>query len=318
MAPWTPPHECTFKIASNMGPSKLSYYHMKKFAIMLALVSLVGSRLAAQVTLDLGLDQEEYLPGEPIVVAVKITNQSGQQIHLGTDPAWLTFTVESADGNVVTQLADVPVVGAFDLESSQMGTKKIDIAPYFTLVRPGRYNITATLRIKEWNFKLDSPKKMLDVITGAKLWSQDFGIPTSGGMPEMRRYTLEQASYLHTQMRLYMQLSDSAEMRIIKTAALGGTVSFSQPQAQVDRQSQLHVLWQSGAQSFDYCVINPDGKTVDHQIYDDFNTRPKLVVNDSGDVQVIGGIRRPKPGESSAINVPAIAAPVTSAPAASK
>ncbi len=291
---------------------------MKKLAIILTLISLACSRLAAQVTVELGMDQEEFLPGEPIVVAVKITNQSGQQIHLGTDPIWLTFTVESADGLVVSQLSDVPVMGAFDLESSQMGTKRVDIAPCFNLIRPGRYDVTATLRIKEWKFKLDSPKKMLDVITGAKLWSQNFGIPTSGGAPQMRRYTLEQASYLHSQMRLYMQLSDAAEMQIFKTIALGPTVSFSQPAAQVDRQSQLHVLWQSGAQMFDYRIIDTDGKTVDRQIYDDFDTRPKLIVNNSGDVQVVGGVRRPKPGEQPAIKAPVIAVPVTSTPAASK
>jgi hypothetical protein len=291
---------------------------MKKLAIILALISLAGSRLMAQVTLELAMDQEQFLPGEPISVAVKITNQSGQQIHLGTDPAWLTFSVESADGLVVNQLSDVPVDGAFDLESSQMGTKRVDIAPCFVLIRPGRYTVTATLRIKEWNFKLDSSKKMFDVITGAKLWSQDFGVPTAGGMPEMRRYTLEQASYLHSQMRLYMQLSDASEMRVFKTAQLGPIVSFGVPEAQVDRQSQLHVLWQSGAQMFDYYVVNPDGKTVNHQIYDDFGIRPKLVVNSSGDVQVVGGVRRPKPGELPKVKVPVVATPATSAPAASK
>jgi hypothetical protein len=291
---------------------------MRTFVIILALVSLVCSRAAAQVTVELVLDQEEFLPGEPVPVAVKITNQSGQQIHLGAEPDWLTFSVESADGVVVDKTSEVPVQGEFDLESSQMGTKHVDIAPSFVLVRPGRYIITATLRIKAWGLKLDSPKKMFDVITGAKLWSQNFGVPTPGGMPEMRRFTLEQASYLHSQMRLYMELSDASEMRIYKTAALGPIVSFGQPEAQIDRQSQLHALWQSGAQMFDYCRINPDGSLADREVYDDFGTRPKLVINDSGDVLVVGGVRRPKPGELPVIKPPVELPSATSAPTAAK
>ena len=143
-----------------------------------------------------------------------------------------------------------------------------------------------------------------DVISGAKLWTQDFGMPGTAGAPEMRRYTLEQASYLRSQMRLYLELSDASEMRIFKTASLGPTVSFSRPESQVDRTSQLHVLWQSGAQAFDYCLISPDGAVLDREIYDDFNTRPKLVVSNNGDVSVVGGVRRPKPGDLPIVRPP--------------
>jgi hypothetical protein len=293
---------------------------MKTTVLILAFVALAFSRATAQVTLEVTLNQEEFLAGESLPLAVKITNQSGQQIHLGIEPDWLTFSIESADGFVVAKNSDVPVLGAFDLESSQMGTKRVDIAPYFNLPKPGRYTVTATLHIKAWGLTLTSPKKMFDVITGADLWSQDFGIPTTNGLPEMRRYTLEQASYLHSQMRLYMQLSDPAIARIYKTAALGQAVSFARPQGQVDRLSQLHVLWQSGAQSFDYCLISPDGVVINREIYDDYNTRPRLVVNTSGDVLVAGGVRRPKPGELPQISQPAetppaIQAQTTSAPA---
>ena len=291
---------------------------MKNLSLIVALAALIFSRAAAQVTVDLALDQEEFLPGESIPVAVKITNRSGQQLHLGTEPDWVTFSVESGDGFVVTKNSDVPVLGEFDLESSQMGTKHVDIAPYFNMSRPGRYTITATLRIKAWGVEMNSAPKLFDVISGAKLWSQDFGVPATTGYPEMRRFTLEQASYLHDQMRLYMQLSDAAESRIYKTLALGPTVSFTRPEAQVDRTSQLHVLWQSGAQSFLFCLIGTDGTILNRETYDDFGIRPKLVVNDNGDVLVVGGVRRPKPGE-----VPNVAPPVelpatTSAPAPAK
>ena len=59
----------------------------------------------------------------------------------------------------------------------------------------GRYRIVATLRIKEWNAEMASPPKGFDVINGAKLWSQDFGLPAPAGVtnqaPEVRRYSLD-------------------------------------------------------------------------------------------------------------------------------
>jgi len=287
---------------------------MKTFSLIVALAALIFSRAAAQVTVELALDQEEFLPGESLPVAVKITNRSGQQLHLGAEPNWVTFSVEAEDGTSVIKNAEVPVQGEFDLESSQMGTKHVDIAPYFTMNRPGRYRVTATLRIPAWGVELTSSPKLFDVIEGAKLWSQDFGVPAAGGIPEMRRFTLEQASYLHDQMRLYMQLSDAAEARIYKTLALGPTVSFARPEAQVDRTSQLHVLWLSGAQSFIFCLISTDGAVVDREVYDDFGIRPKLVINDNGDVLVVGGVRRPKPGELPDVSPPVELPATTSAP----
>jgi len=47
-------------------------------------------RASAQVDIDLSLDQDYFLPSEAIPLAVKITNRSGQQLHLGADADWLT------------------------------------------------------------------------------------------------------------------------------------------------------------------------------------------------------------------------------------
>src|SRR6185295_15451530 len=108
-----------------------------------------------------------------MIVATKITNQSGRPLHFGADANWLTFSVESQDGFVVIKNAEVPVKGEFDLESSQMGTKRVDIAPYFSMTRPGRYKVIATLRIKDLSAQTASLPKTFDIISGAKLWTQE-------------------------------------------------------------------------------------------------------------------------------------------------
>ncbi len=271
-----------------------------KFSLpILGLALLTFFSASAQVTVDVVLDQEQFLPSESLPVAVRITNRSGQPLHLGADANWLTFSVQSVDGPVVVRKADVPVQGEFDVGSSQVATKRVDLAPYFALTRQGGYRVTATVRIKDWNAEIPSPPQAFNVIDGAKLWSQTFGLPVPAGMtnrpPEVRKYTLEEANYLHSQLRMYVQVSDKSETRIFKVRAIGPMVSFSQPEAQLDCLSHLHVIYQSGARTFSYSEVNPDGDLVRQETYDYFNTRPRLHADDNGNITVLGGGRRVKP-----------------------
>ncbi len=262
-------------------------------------------RAPAQVSMELTLDQEQFLPSEAIRVTVKISNTSGQPLHLGADPDWLTFSVEAQDDYVVAKNSEVPVVEPFDLESSQRATKHVDLQPYFQMGRPGRYKVTATLRIKPWSLTVNSPPIHLDVIHGGELWHQDFGVLVATNTPpEPRKYTLIKANFLREQLRLYVQVSSADGAQVYKVAPLGPLVSFSFPEEQLDRASQLHVLWQTGAQSFSYQIVSADGNTVSRQTYDNFNSRPHLSVTATGEIVVLGGVRRLKPGEAPAVKLP--------------
>lgn len=266
------------------------------------------SASAQIVSVDVILDQDEFLPNESVPVAVRITNLSGQTLHLGAEPDWLTFDVESAEGFVVIKNADVPVTGAFDLPSSQMATKHVDLHPYFDLTRHGRYHIVATVRIKDWNAKVTSPPKDFDVISGAKIWSQDFGVPEPPGAsnqpPVVRKYTLEQANYLRAQPELYVTVSDASGLQVFRVIPIGPMVSFSHPEMQLDRFSNLHVIWQDGAKSFNYSVVSPNGAVLEQDIYDYFDTRPRLGVDGDGFIVVVGGVRRIQPGELPDVRTP--------------
>ncbi len=273
---------------------------------------LVWLRAAAQVDVKVVLSQDQFLPNESVPVAVKIINRSGQTVHFGAAPNWLTFSVESVDGFVVVKNSEVPVQGEFDLESSQMATKHVDLQPYFMLARPGRYKITATVRIPEWSAELNSPVTAFDVVGGARLWEQEFGVASASNRPpEMRKYTLEQANYLREQLRLYVLVSDAGSANVLKVSPLGPMVSFSDPEAQVDRLGRLHVLWQTGGQTFASSSVDTDGTVLQRELYDYYDTRPRLTVNDQGDVTVTGGVRRVKPND-----VPIVVSPDQIAPPA--
>ena len=268
---------------------------MKKFGLWLGMFLASMAHLLAQVTVEVTLDQEQFLPAERLPAIVRITNLSGQTLHLGGDRRWLVFSVESGDGSVVLKTGDPPVAGEFTLESSKRAITRVDLAPWFNLKRSGRYSIIATVTISEWGKQVTSAPKSFDIVHGAKLWQQRFGLPLAAGVtnqpPEVRTYTLQQANYLK-QLMLYFQLTD-ASGRINKVFPLGPMISFGQPEAQVDRSSNLHVLYQNGPRAFSYSIINPDGEVVARQTYE-YTTRPRLRFDRDGNLSVTGGMRQPK------------------------
>lgn len=257
------------------------------------LASLVGA--LGQVTVEVVLEQEQFLPGESLLVAARITNRSGQTLRLGGEDDWLSFAVESRDGFVVAKTGDPPVKGAFELESSKRATKRVDLAPHFNLAREGRYTVRATVRIPQWELQYASDPRPFDIIRGARLWEREFGVPqtaTTNAPPELRKYILQQANYLKNQLKLYLRLTDPSETRVFRVFAIGPMVSFGRPEPQVDSQSNLHVLYQYGKTAFNYTVVNPDGDILLRQTYESGTTRPRLQVDAEGRIGVTGGVRR--------------------------
>src|SRR5882672_3468996 len=110
---------------------------MKKVGLLMAFLLSLGLSARGQVTVGVTVDQDQFLRGEAIKVAVCITNLSGRDLRLGADPDWLTFTVASRDGGVVAQLGEVPVKGEFVLESARRATKRVNLEPFFSCSRSG-------------------------------------------------------------------------------------------------------------------------------------------------------------------------------------
>lgn len=260
---------------------------------------------SAQVNVDVSLDQQQFLPGESVPVIIRVTNHSGQTLHLGADNSWLTFFIESGDGFSVTKKSDPDVIGAFDLGSSEMATKRVDLAPCFSFDRVGHFKVSATVHIKDWNTDITSTPQSFDLIQGAELWSQVFGVPDSAvtnAPPHVRRYTLIEANYLRDELRLYVQVNDQSSGGFVKVRAIGPMISFSQPEAELDAASNLHILYQDGATSFKYSIVDPNGSITQQEVYDYVNTRPRLRQDNSGNISVLGGIRR--------VDMPIVKSPV--------
>lgn len=254
-----------------------------------------AASLFAQVQVELVMDQEQYLPGESLMVGVKITNLSGQDLQLGRDDDWLRFTLESRDSLPMAKQRDVSVVGEFTLPSSQVATKVVNLTPSYPLTMPGKYRLTGLVYVPQWKQEFVSRAKVFDIVIGTKLWQQEFGVPSRDGQssiqPEVRKYALQKAIYLK-RLQLYLRLTNPDDSQVFRVFSLGTMVSFSQPEAQIDKNSNLHVLCQSGAKSFFYCVVDADGRLLQRQTHFYQGTsRPILRASSDGLIQVAGGVR---------------------------
>ena len=267
---------------------------MKKYFLASAVLCASLLSASAQVNVNVELDQDKYLPAEEIMVGVRIVNRSGQTLHLAEDADWIQFSIEKVEGGAVHELVKPPVQGAFDLESTKKATVTVDVAPCFDLRQAGRYLISARVKIKNWDQTLTAKPVAFEVIEGTKLWEQDFGVPVEPGssrLPDVRRYTLQQANYLKDQLRLYLRVSDT-DGRVIKLINVGRMISFGQPEPQLDKRSRLHLLYQDGARNFSYLIVTPDGDIKVRQTFEYTETRPRLRLDDTGEIAVTGGVRR--------------------------
>jgi hypothetical protein len=245
----------------------------------------------AQITVELVVDQDQFLRDESLPVKVRITNRSGQTVRFGPTSDWLTFNVEMREGKLVQKSGELPTVPEFTLESSMVATRVVDVSSAFKFELPGRYNMTAVVKVDEWKEEFGSKPKAFEIVRGTRLWEQEFGIPTDTGAPEMRKYMLQQAQY-QKRLMLYLRVTDGAERYTYRCLPVGPLVSFSRPEAQVDKASNLHLLFQTGARSFRYAIYNPSAELLVRQYHEYGRTRPTLRMNDVGGIFVNGGARR--------------------------
>ncbi len=260
------------------------------FGIILLAASVASSLGQVPIEVEVTLNQDQFLSGEALQVTARVTNRSGRTLPLGRDNDWLTFSIDSSDGAVLKR-ADVPVEGEFELDSSKAAVVRADLEPYFVITRPVRYAITATFRYESW--KVVSPPRTFEVIQGTTLWEQEFGVPPAPGatnsLPEVRKYAIQQINS-KGQMRLYLRLSDD-KGRSLRVLPIGRQVSFGRPEALLDPLSRLHMLYQSGASTFNYGVFDCQGGLLVRQTYENIGSRPRLRPDRDGNIVVSGGTR---------------------------
>lgn len=274
--------------------SLLWLHNMKQWLCVLVAMLAWVPGMTAQVSVELLLDQEQFLPQESLPMGVRIVNQSGKTLSFGTNTEWLRFSVEYSGGGNIGQYAPLNQSDPFTLPTAKRATRVVDLAASYELTKPGRYKVTVTADIPGWDQVLTSTAKTFQIVNGSRIWDQEFGLPSSDSANNQvtaRKYVLEKMITMK-ESRLYVRLTNLQESECYRVYQLCPMVSFAQPETQIDKDSNLHVLCQTGAKIFKYFVINPNCEVAKRLSYEYTGSRPTLTRDGDGGFRIAGG--RPK------------------------
>src|SRR5438094_4236847 len=173
-----------------------------------------------------------------------ITNLAGRDIdlHDAGGQSWLGFEVIGKDGETIAAISAENAQPPLKIEAGQKVTQRINLTPLYLIHEQGTYHVRAHVYFADLDRFFYSQSKAFEVTDARPIWQQTVGIPDGAGVAgDVRTYSLMTNRFPdHTSLYVRVQNKDTGV--VYATYSLGRTISFEQPQAEIDRANQLHVL----------------------------------------------------------------------------
>jgi hypothetical protein len=136
-----------------------------------------------------------------------------------------------------------------------------------------------------------STTKVFQVTDARAIWQKTVGIPD--GMPgagDVRTYSLLSNRFPdHT--AIYVRVENKNSGVVYMTYSLGRIIANEEPQAELDRANQLHVLHCAAPRTWAYSHIGLNGELLAHSTFLETKSRPRLRHTADGAIAVNGGIQ---------------------------
>src|SRR6266487_6882538 len=254
-------------------------YHVIKRTLPLVclLLSAVGGE--AQVQVDLKFKRLQYIAYEPVVATLGITNLAGRdvELHDADGQAWFGFEITGSEGQPIAPTATDSTQAPLKIEAGQTVTQRIDLAPLYPVHDFGTYHVRAHIYFVDLGKFFYSASRVFEVTDARPIWQQTVGIPDGVAAPgDARTYSLLSNRFPdHTS--LYVRVQDKDTGIVYATYSLGRSIAFEQPQAEIDRANQLHVLHCAAPRAWSYSRIGLNGELLTHSSFMETKTRPRLV-----------------------------------------
>src|SRR5438094_2773436 len=270
-------------------------------------LSAVGGE--AQVQVDLKFKRLQYIAYEPVVATLGITNLAGRDIdlHDADGQSWFGFEVSGREGQPTPPVTTDNVQPSLQIKAGQKVTQRINLTPLYPVQEFGTYHVRAHIYFADLGKFFYSGTKVFEVTDARPIWQGTVGIPDGVSAPgNVRTYSLMTNQFPdHTS--LYVRVQDKDNGVVYATYSLGRTISFEQPQAEIDRANQLHVLHCAAPRAWSYARVGLNGELLEHSSFMETKTRPRLVHSANGEIAVRGGVSE-APARNSASKVPKLSA----------
>lgn len=256
-----------------------------------------AEQCAAQIKVDLSFKRKLYVLYEPLVAVVSIENLSGRPLLLDNseDNRWFGFTIETEDGRPVPPVNPNYELAPVAIEPGERLTRAVNLTPLFPLQEFGAYRVRATIYAASFGRFFSSAPLVVEITDGRPIWQEVVGVPGVSGPPELRTVTLL-THKLSRSTRLYARIEDKDRGKIYATHQLGPFLTFGRPDVMLDLRNEIHVLQNSAPKQFLHTHLGLSGEIQGQQAYLEAGSRPRLVKDEKGEIQVVGG-RPYTPGE---------------------
>jgi hypothetical protein len=264
---------------------------MKKPAALICIIFLAGS-VHAQIQVELRLKRLQYIAYEPVFATLAITNQAGRGVELHDDHGqhWFGFEVTGKERQPIApttaRVEEPPLL----IESGKTVVRKINLTPLFAVHDPGTYHVRANVYFADLNKFFYSEARAFQIINARPIWQTTVGVPegnADAGSP--RTYSLLSNRFAdHTS--LYVRVENKDTGLVYATYSLGRIIAYEEPQKEIDRANQLHVLHCAAPRTWAYSHIGLNGQMLKQSTFLESKTRPRLRHTSGGEIAVSGGV----------------------------
>jgi len=267
-------------------------YRLIKHTTPIVCVFLFAVRGEAQIQVDMKFKRLQYVAYEPVVATLAITNLAGRDVELhDTDgQSWFGFEVTGSEGQpippIATDVAQPPLI----IGAGQKVAQRINLTPLYPVHDFGTYHVRAHIYFADLEKFFYSATRVFEVTDARPIWQQTVGIPDGVAAPGDARTYLLLTNRFPDHTSLYVRVQDRDSGIVYATYSLGRSIAFEQPQAEIDRANQLHVLHCAAPRAWSYSRIGLNGELLAHSSFMETKTRPRLVHAANGDVAVHGGV----------------------------
>lgn len=253
-------------------------------------VFILATAAEAQIQVDLKFSRLQYIAYEPVVATLAITNLAGRDIELhdNNGQSWLGFEITGSEEQPVAPLDTDKGQPPLKIEAGQRVSRQVDLSLFYAVHDFGAYHVRTHVYFADLGKFFYSGTGVFEVTDAHPIWEQTVGIP-NGASGATRTYSLLTNRFPdHTS--LYVRVRDKDSEVVYATYSLGRTISSEQPQAEIDRSNQLHVLHCAAPRAWSYSVIGLNGELLTHSSVIETKGRPRLVHSQGGQVAVRGGM----------------------------
>jgi len=222
-----------------------------KLCAVLAAAVVLPSAALSQLAVEARLDHSSFLRFEPVVVHVRVRNDTSRMLILGglRKEALLEFDVFRGDQRIPRKSGSMIVENVLLMpgESRQID---VPLAAHYDLQRAGQYTIAAA--VEGENERHSSKTLALDVVPGVEIESVVRPVQDQPSM--MRTYSLR---HWNRESRSYLFLCVSGEEEAVSYGVfnLGPLLRFVRPELTVDVSGNVMVKHQSNKDTFLYTTF---------------------------------------------------------------